>query len=236
MIFDNLYNFTEQYNGQGLYWNYWYHVWKTFSISPFANAAVFVPGAPSVTSVTVSPSTATVNKGQSILLSANVVTSNFASKAVNWTVTDGEGDPVEGVTINPLGELSIAPSVGEATVLTATATSVFDATKSASATITVAGGAVTSVTVTSAGGATTVDAGETLQMTAAVVAVGNTPKSVTWTATTAGGEAISGVTISDTGLLTVAGTVANNTAITVTATSTYDTSKYGSKVITVVNT
>ena len=236
MIFDNLYNFTEQYNGQGLYWNYWYHVWKTFSISPFANAAVFVPGAPSVTSVTVSPSTATVNKGQSVLLSANVVTSNFASKAVNWTATDGQGDPVEGVTINPLGELSIAPSVGEATVITATATSVFDTTKSASATITVAGGAVTSVTVTSAGSATTVDAGETLQMTATVVAVGNTPKGVTWTATTAGGEAISGVTISDAGLLTVAGTVANNTAITVTATSTYDTTKYGSKVITVVNT
>lgn len=236
MIFDNLYNFTEQYNGQGLYWNYWYHVWKTFSISPFANAAVFVPGAPSVTSVTVSPSTATVNKGQSILLSANVVTSNFASKAVNWTVTDAGGEAVDGVSINPLGELSIAPSVGEATIITATATSVFDSTKSASATITVAGGAVTSVTVNSAGNATTVNAGETLQMSAAVVAVGNTPTGVTWTATTAGGEAISGVTISDAGLLTVAGTVANDTAITVTATSTYDATKYGSKIITVVNT
>ena len=26
MIFDNFYNFTEQYNGEGLYWNYWYHL------------------------------------------------------------------------------------------------------------------------------------------------------------------------------------------------------------------
>ena len=34
MIFDNLQNFTENYNGQGLYWNYFYHVWKTFSTSP----------------------------------------------------------------------------------------------------------------------------------------------------------------------------------------------------------
>ena len=42
MIFDNLYQFTEQYNGQGLYWNYFYHVWKTFSVSPFMNALVFV--------------------------------------------------------------------------------------------------------------------------------------------------------------------------------------------------
>ena len=51
MIFDNLFNFTEQYNGEGLYWNYWYHVWKTFSVSPFANAAVFVPGKPAITGV-----------------------------------------------------------------------------------------------------------------------------------------------------------------------------------------
>ena len=43
MIFDNFYNFTEQYNGEGLYWNYWYHVWKTFSVSPFANNALFIP-------------------------------------------------------------------------------------------------------------------------------------------------------------------------------------------------
>ena len=86
MIYDNLYNFTEQYNGEGLYWNYWYHVWKTFSVSPFANATVFVPGAPGITSVTVSPANATVGKGQIILLSADVVTSYFASKAVNWSI------------------------------------------------------------------------------------------------------------------------------------------------------
>ena len=44
MIFDNLQNFTENYNGQGLYWNYYYHVWKTFSTSPYANAILFTVG------------------------------------------------------------------------------------------------------------------------------------------------------------------------------------------------
>ena len=87
MIFDNLYNFTEQYNGEGLYWNYWYHVWKTFSISPFANAVVFVPGLPAIDSISVSPSTATISAGQTVLLSATVNTENFASKSVNWTLT-----------------------------------------------------------------------------------------------------------------------------------------------------
>ena len=85
MIFDNLYEFTEQYNGQGLYWNYWYHVWKTFSISPFANAALFVPGTPTVTSVTVSPEAVTTSAGQSVNLSATVATTNFAPQTVIWS-------------------------------------------------------------------------------------------------------------------------------------------------------
>lgn len=86
MIFDNLYNFTEQYNGEGLYWNYWYHVWKTFSISPFANSVVFVPGAPSINSVTVSPAISSSTAGQTVLLSATVSTNNFASQSVNWSL------------------------------------------------------------------------------------------------------------------------------------------------------
>lgn len=85
MIFDNYQNFTEQYNGQGLYWNYWYHVWKTFSVSPFANNALFIPGTPSVTSVTVTPASATVTKGQSIQLNAKVETENFAPQSVTWS-------------------------------------------------------------------------------------------------------------------------------------------------------
>lgn len=87
MIYDNLFKMTEQYNGEGMYWNYWYHVWKTFSISPFANAVVFVPGAPAISSVSVSPETATVSAGQTVLLTATVETDNFASKAVDWSLS-----------------------------------------------------------------------------------------------------------------------------------------------------
>lgn len=139
MILDNLYNFTEQYNGEGLYWNYWYHVWKTFSVSPFANAIVFVPGTPSVTSVDVTPATASVSAGQTILLTATVVTQNFASKAVDWTVVDSTtSEPVDGVSINVYGELTVGADVTTGTVLTVTATSVVDSTKKDTATITVA--------------------------------------------------------------------------------------------------
>lgn len=132
MIFDNYMNFTENYNGQGLYWQYFYHTWKTFSVSPFANAAIFVPGDPSVTSVAVSPSTASIIKGQSIKFAANVVTQNFAPKSVKWTVNS------EISTIDIYGNLTV-PTTETATSLTVTATSTFDATKSATASVTVTG-------------------------------------------------------------------------------------------------
>lgn len=41
-VYDNLAKFTEKYVASGLYWNYFYNVWKTVSYSPFSNAVVFV--------------------------------------------------------------------------------------------------------------------------------------------------------------------------------------------------
>lgn len=133
MIFDNFYNFTENYNGQGLYWNYFYHTWKTFSVSPFANNTVYVAGAPTVTSVTVTPATATVLKGQSLHLTANVVTTNFAPKSVTWTIT---GNTSQETHIDIYGNLFVAEDE-TGTTITVTATSTFDNTKTGTSTITV---------------------------------------------------------------------------------------------------
>ena len=135
MIFDNMFEFTENYNGEGLYWNYFYHTWKTFSMSPFANSIVFVAGEPSVTSVTVSPATATSGKGQKLNLDAVVVTANFAPQSVVWTVDSTA--KAAGVTINIYGELSI-PADADVASITVTATSTYDSTKTGTATITVA--------------------------------------------------------------------------------------------------
>jgi hypothetical protein len=131
MIFDNMYEMTDIANPKGLYWNYFYHVWKTFSISPFANAVLFTTVAPSVTSVTVTPETATVVKGMSIPLTATVVTEGFVTENVKWTI-----DSTLSV-IEPNGILSIGKTE-TATTITATATSVFDNTKSDTAVITIA--------------------------------------------------------------------------------------------------
>ena len=47
-IYDNNNKFTEKYVASGMYWNYFYHTWKTVSSSPFANAVVFVTDAASI--------------------------------------------------------------------------------------------------------------------------------------------------------------------------------------------
>ena len=41
-VYDNNNKMTEQYVASGMYWNYFYNVWKTVSYSPFSNAIVFV--------------------------------------------------------------------------------------------------------------------------------------------------------------------------------------------------
>ena len=132
MIFDNFMNFTEQYNGEGLYWNYWYHVWKTFSVSPFANAIVFTSEQAGVTSVTVTPSTATVVAGGTVALSAAVVTTGFAPQTVTWSSAD---ETV--ATVNADGVVTVASDATTADTVVITATSTYDNTVKGTATITV---------------------------------------------------------------------------------------------------
>ena len=48
-VYDNLVNMTEVHVASGMYWNYFYNVWKTVSSSPFSNAIVFVTDTASTT-------------------------------------------------------------------------------------------------------------------------------------------------------------------------------------------
>ena len=122
MVFDNFENFTQNYNGEGLYWQYWYHAWKTFSVSPFANAVAFYAGESSITQVTVTPATADVYVGQSIQMSATVTGTGLIDKAVTWSVS-GSKSPTNGTTIDPYsGILHVAADEVAETALTVTAT------------------------------------------------------------------------------------------------------------------
>lgn len=92
MIFDNLEKFTEQYNAQGLYWNYFFHVWKTFSYSPFKNAVMLVSEGSGVTGLTVSPDSATIERGESANFTA-AATGSTTTPDVVWSLSDIHPEP-----------------------------------------------------------------------------------------------------------------------------------------------
>lgn len=133
---------TNFFNPETLRNNHWLHVWKVMSTSPFKQAVVFTKDVtPAVSAVAVSPSTATINVGQSIKLNAAVTTTGFANKAVIWEITS---DPTTGsakaVIDKFTGTVSIpANYVPALSALTVKATSVFDDEVYGTASLTVVG-------------------------------------------------------------------------------------------------
>lgn len=100
---------TNFYNPESLKNNHWLHTWKVVSTSPFKNAVVFTKDVtPAVSAVTVSPSSASVSAGQNLQLTASVTTAGFANKAVQWSI-DHDGETREGkkATIDNNGLLHI---------------------------------------------------------------------------------------------------------------------------------
>ena len=132
---------TMFFNPESLKTNHWLHTWKVVSTSPFENIISFVQDEPSITSVTVSPASATITAGQDLKLSATVVADGLANKAVTWiagALSDSTWSDIEGVTISEDGTLHVASTVTSETEISVGAVSVYDTTKSDVATITVA--------------------------------------------------------------------------------------------------
>lgn len=132
MIFDNFYNMTEIYNPQGLYWNYFYHVWKTFSISPFVNAIVFTTSNAEVDSITVTPATPTVKPGSTTAFTATVAGDGFVSNRVLWEVSGTE----VATTIDQNGVLTVGANETASSV-TVKATSILTPSVSGTTTVTI---------------------------------------------------------------------------------------------------
>lgn len=126
--------YTEFYNPTTLKNNHYLHYWGVKSTSPFENAVVFTTQAGSVTSVTVSPKTATLPAGMSVDMKATVETTGFVNKAVVWSLSEEAQ-----ATIDSKGHLVINSDATPASSITVTATSVYDNSVTGTATITVAG-------------------------------------------------------------------------------------------------
>ena len=174
--------------------------------------------------VEVSPAEAAVMTGGTQQFTAEVVAVGGADTSVTWSL---EGAVSAGTSLSGEGLLTVAADE-TATALTVVATSVFDATRSGSAAVTVTiAPAVESVQVSP--GEATLMPGGTQQFTAEVVAVGGADTSVTWSLE---GAVSAGTSLSAEGLLTVAADE-TATALTVVATSAFDATRSGSALVTV---
>lgn len=130
MVFDNYQQFTENYNGRGLYWQYFFHAWKTFSVSPYANAILFTSLNSTVTAVAITPSgNLSLAPGESITLSATVTATGFGDKSVVWSITSTVTDTDTRIDPNS-GRLVIGRNeTAESVTVKATAVNGVSATK-----------------------------------------------------------------------------------------------------------
>ena len=105
---------TDFFNPESLRNTHWLHTWKAVSSSPFKQAVVFTKDvAPAVTSISVTPSTASVSAGQSLQLSATVVTTGFANKAVSYSIeADSETTEANKATVDVNGKVEIPSTHG----------------------------------------------------------------------------------------------------------------------------
>ena len=184
---------------------------------------------PTVTAVSVIPSTVSVAKGQTYRFGATVSGTNNPAQTVTWTVSGG----VTGTGISTDGLLTVAAGETAASV-TVKATSTVDASKSGTAVVTITaqtGPAAPTVDfVTVSPPSASVAKGQTLQFSAEISGANNPAQTVTWTVSGGG----TGTGINASGLLTVA---AGETAasVTVKATSTVNTAKSGTATVTITN-
>lgn len=111
-VYDNLNKFTEKYVASGLRWNYFYHVWKIISSSPFHNAVVFIKG----TSVTDIPTAlvytitnidtdASGNKAVSFALKSATGADTFTD--MNFIFQNTDETATAGIAVQPYGALII---------------------------------------------------------------------------------------------------------------------------------
>lgn len=108
-VYDNLTLMTDKQVSSGVYWNYFYNVWKTVDTSPFSNAVVFVNAASSPISTPATMNFTVVSKvasdGRVILTltpDESDVTGLYRNK---YQFVQNQGCTTDGVAVHPYGAL-----------------------------------------------------------------------------------------------------------------------------------
>lgn len=119
-VYDNNAKFTEKYVASGMYWNYFYNVWKTVSTSPYANAVVFATDS-AIPALPENYVMAVADKSESkgaVVLSLNTNLDTQRINGSNFSFVQTKEATEAGIAIHKYGAILIpASAVGTAVKL-----------------------------------------------------------------------------------------------------------------------
>ena len=123
-VYDNLAQFDEKYVASGMYWNYFYHVWKTVSSSPFSNAIVFVDdGATTTLPASVDFYVTDINTSENAIIYTLTLDDSTGSLAPhNVQFVQDSDATAAGIAVHKYGAIIMPVGSGAETAYTAKAT------------------------------------------------------------------------------------------------------------------
>ena len=115
-VYDNLSRFAEKFIASGLRWNYFYHTWKTVSMSPYANAVVFVDDSATTTNpATIIYKVQTLDKSDAGTVVAIIPNDVDTLANTNVQFIQDETLTEDGIAVYPYGAFIIPASYSETT-------------------------------------------------------------------------------------------------------------------------
>ena len=112
-VYDNLATMSEANIASGMYWNYFYNVWKTVSSSPFSNAIAFVEANYPVDEPPVSITASIISKDVSknaTVFTIKADTDNADAEFYNVKFVQTEDLTKKGIAVHPYGAVIIPAS------------------------------------------------------------------------------------------------------------------------------
>lgn len=113
-VYDNKNKFTEKYIASNMEWNYFYHIWKTVSYSPYENAVVFCLDSATTTlpaTINVSVDSVSTSDTGNVICLAIADTDTLSPTTLKFIQTETLTE--SGIGVHPYGAYLIPPSQKE---------------------------------------------------------------------------------------------------------------------------
>lgn len=136
-VWDNKITTQTIYNSEGLYYNYTFHHWATFCISPFENAIIFTTEPSAITSITLDQTSITALADTTVNIKATIKATGAGMKSAMFEVVSGNEFIKEITSDGTTCKVSIRPDATNGGQIIIKAIAKYDDTKTANCTITI---------------------------------------------------------------------------------------------------